>query len=298
MNAGLEQLIIKVEQYTPHSEKWQLTLTRLVDEMLRTRKVARPLIGQPLFGIYKEIYEQVRQILLHDISEEVDKYKSTGIPLRVWVKAVLNQSFRKILDDQQLKNLAIEAQKHPPHSELRQYSLRELIEAIYRSGRLCHPHRQLCSPQLYELIYEEAVSTTLIYVCQKIDNYDPERGDKKFMNWVNFRLDKVFLDIYFKLRDPKLVELPSLSDLDKLVQPEQGFSLVENICEKIEEDPENLFKNAHIRDRPDANFQTIALARCAGKSWEEISLDFNISISTLSVFFQRCCKKFRSQLSQ
>lgn len=79
-----------------------------------------------------------------------------------------------------------------------------------------------------------------------------------------------------------------------IVQQEEPPSLFERICEAIEEDAENLFKQAHIRNRPDANFQAIALARFSGKTWEEISAKLKISVSTLSVFFLRCCQKFRS----
>jgi hypothetical protein len=77
------------------------------------------------------------------------------------------------------------------------------------------------------------------------------------------------------------------------VQPEEPDSLFERVREDIEEDAKNIFKQAHIRNRPDANFQAIALARFARKSWEEISAEFEIPIPTLSRFFQRSCEKFR-----
>lgn len=185
----LEQLVTQTQRYAPQSQERQLALTRLVDEILRSRKVARPPIGQPLFGIYQEIYKQVRQQLLDDISKDFDNYNPTCIPVRAWVNNKRNQTFRKILDDEQLKNMAIEAQRYPPNTELRQYALGELVEAIRLSGKLAHPHqKRFSSPQFYELLYEEAVNKTLTYVCRKIHTYDPERGDKKFMNWVNFRL--------------------------------------------------------------------------------------------------------------
>lgn len=42
----------------PPTEEQQSALTRLVDEMLRSRKIGRPPIGQPLFGVYPETYKQ------------------------------------------------------------------------------------------------------------------------------------------------------------------------------------------------------------------------------------------------
>jgi hypothetical protein len=295
----LKQLVQQAQQHVPQSEERQFALTRLVDEILRSRKVARLPRYQPLFGIYKDTYEQVRQKLLHDIDEKLDNYNPTLTPVGLLVNDLQNRTYQEVLKDEQLKKLAIEAQQYPPNTELRQYALGELIEAIRRSGKLAHPHRERFSPQFYDLIYEEAINKTLTYVCRKINTYDPNRGErKKFMNWVNFRLDRYIIESYYEFRDPRLSELPSLSDLEMIVQQEEPPSLFEMVREQIEEDTEHLFQQAHIKNRPDANFQAIALARLSGKTWDEISAEFQISISTLSVFYQRCCNKFCSQFKQ
>jgi DNA-directed RNA polymerase specialized sigma24 family protein len=276
-----------------------LAITQLVDKILRSRKIGRPPIGQPLSGVYQEIYEQVRQQLLHKVGEELSNYNPTRTPVRTWVNTLRNHAFRTALDDVLLKKLALEAQRHPPHSDLRQHALGELVEAIRLSGKLSRPHRTRFSPQFYDLLYEEAVNKTLIYVCRKIDKYDPERGqDKKFMTWVNFRLDRVILETSRDFKDPKLVDLPSLNDLEERLPSYESPSLFDKVRESIEEDAKNLFKQTHIRNHMDANFQAIALARFSGQSWEEISAKFGIPLPTLSSFFQRCCEKFRSQFRQ
>lgn len=298
MDERLEQLVTEVQRYAPQSKERQLALIRLVDEILRSRKIARSPIGQPLSGVYRELYEQVRQQLLRDIERVIDNYKPTSINARMWVNTLRNQAFRTILNDAQLKNLAIEAQRHSPHTELRQYALGELIEAIRLSGKLIRPHRTRFSPQFYELLYEEAVNKTLTYICRKIDTYDPERGEQKFMNWVNFRLDRVVVEACREFREPNSMSLPSLAELEEIVKPEEPPSLFERVRESLDEDAENIFKNTHIRNRPDANFSAIALARFSGKSWEDISAEFQIPLPTLSRFFQRCCEKFRSKFRQ
>ena len=272
-----------------------MALTQLVNEILRSRKIGRPPIGQPLSGVYRDIYEQLQQQLLHKVGEELNHYNPTRTPVRTWVNTLRTHAFRTVLDDGQLKNLALEAQRHPPHTELRQHALGELIEAIRLSGKLSRPHRARFSSQFYELLYEEAVNKTLIYVCRKIDNYDPERGQvKKFMNWVNFRLDRDILDTSRKFSDPPgKVPLPP----DPFIPFPQNNSpsLFDKVRELIEEDAKNIFNRAHVRNHPEANFQVIALARFSGKSWEEISSEFRISVPTLSSFFQRCCEKFRPE---
>jgi DNA-directed RNA polymerase specialized sigma24 family protein len=296
MDERLEQLVTQAQRHAPESEGRQLVLTQLVDEILRSRKICRPLGSQPLFGVYQEIYEQVRQQLMYEVGEQLNQYNPKQTPVRIWTNTLRKQAFRTILDDTQLKKLAIEAQRHAPHTDLRQYALGELVEAIRLSGKLCRPHRASFSPQFYNLLYDEAVNKTLTYVCLKIHKYDPERGNKKFMNWVNFRLEKVFIESCHK--DPNIKDLPSLASLEEIVQPEEPPSLFERVRECLEEDVGNIFKQAHIRNRPDANFSAIALARFSGKSWEDISAEFGIPLPTLSRFFQRSCEKFRSQFNQ
>jgi DNA-directed RNA polymerase specialized sigma24 family protein len=299
MDERLEQLVTQAKRHAPQTEGWQLAITQLVDKILRSRKIGRPPIGQPLSGVYQEIYEQVRQQLLHKVGEELSNYNPTRTPVRTWVNTLQNHAFRTVLDDAQLKKLALEAQRHPPHTELRQHALGELVEAIRLSGKLGHPHRTRFSPQFYDLLYEEAVNKTLTYVCRKIDKYDPERGqDKKFMTWVNFRLDRVIIETSREFRDPIITDLPSLTDLEERCKSDESPSLFDKVRESIEEDAKNLFKQAHIRNHMNANFQAIALARFSGQSWEEISAKFGIPLPTLSSFFQRCCEKFRSQFRQ
>ncbi len=296
MDERLERLVTEAQRHAPQTKGWQLALNQLVDEILRSRKICRPPIGQPLSGVYKEIYEQVRQQLLRDVSHELDNYNPTGIPVRTWTNTLRNQAFKIILDDVQLSNLAIEAQRQPPHSELRKYALGELIEAIRLSGKLAHPHRARFSPQFYDLIYDEAVNKTLTYVCRKIDKYDPERG--QLITWVNFRLDRIVIESCREFKAPNIQDLPSLPALEEIVQPEEPPSLFERIRECLEEDAENIFKQVYIRNRPDANFSAIALARFSGQSWEDISAKFRIPLPTLSRFFQRSCEKFRGKFKQ
>ncbi len=296
MDERLEKLVTEAQQHAPQTQEQQLALTQLVEEILRSRKIGRAPIGQPLSGVYQEIYETVQQQLLHNVSEALDNYNPKHIPVRVWANTLRNQAFRTILDDAQIKKLAIEAQQHPPHTELRQHAIGELVEAIRLSGKLCRPQLTRFSPQFYDLLYDEAVNKTLTYVCRKINTYDPERGNKKFMNWVNFRLERVFIETYQEVNSPNIGNLPSLADLEEIVQPEEPPSLLERVVETLKEDAENLFKKTHVRTRPDANFQSIALSRFSGKTWEEISSELKIPLPTLSSFFQRCCEKFRSKL--
>ena len=300
VRAQLEQLVNEAQQHISQTEMRGKAITQLVDEILRSRKICRQ-GTQPLSGIYHEIYQQLRQQLLHDVDQEIDNYNMKTLPVREWANLLRDNAFKEVLDDTQLKKLALEAQRHPPNTELRQQALIELVNAILISGKLSRPHSWISPYSFYNLIYEEAVNQTLLYVCQKIDNFkaESESGqERKFITWVNFRLDKMVLEAYGKFRQQKATEIPSLSDLANMAQPEFQNNSADLLIKYIERDVDNQFKNEHVRNFPQANFQTIALARLSGKTWEEMSKEFGVEVPTLSSFFRRTCQKFYPQLQE
>lgn len=301
MDERLKKLVIEAQQYTCQTEKRQNALTQLVDEILRSRKICRH-GSQPLFGIYHEIYQQLRQQLLHDVDQEINTYNMKTLPVREWANLLRDNVFKEVLDDTQLKKLALEAKGHPPYSESRQQALIELVNALLLSGKLSHPHCWISPYSFYKLIYEEAVNQTLGYVCQKIDNFKPvnEKSgqEQKFITWVNFRLDKMVLEAYGKFKKQNATEIPTLSDLENIAQPEDQNDSTDLLIKYIERDVDNRFKNEHIRNYPQANFQTIALATVSGKTWDEMSKEFGVKVPTLSSFFRRTCQKFAPQLQE
>jgi DNA-directed RNA polymerase specialized sigma24 family protein len=288
----LTQLAIAAQKHPPQTEERQITIAHLVNEILRSRLICRPLGTRPLCNSQANIYQQVRQILYQAVDREVDRYRPEWLCAQSWTNTLRDRAFRQVLDDALLKQLALEIQSLPVRSEQRQHLLGELIQAIRLSGKMCRPHRQKFVPAFYELLYEEAVSETLLYICRNLDKYDPQRGNKKFMTWVNFHLDKFVIECRRKFSDLETSFFPFLNEIEKMATPEDPFQLSDLLREYIEEDTEALFSSTKIANRPDANFRAIALARFAGKSWEEISLELGILIPTLSSFYRRCCRKF------
>ena len=295
MESRFTQLILVLQGKSPGVAKQ--AFSDLVETMMRSRKIGRPPRGQPLTGIYKDICDRIHQQLIQALQDALDQELLDIDPH--WGYQLRDQATRDALTDPLLKGLALEAKRHAHPSPLRQHALLQLVEAIRVSGRLAHPHRAKFAPSFYDLLYEEAVNRTLVYVCQKIDTYDPDRGQaQKFMNWVNFRLDRMVIECRRQFSERHTQELPNLNDLERLSQPEPKSSLARDVQDYIAADRDNLFKSTHIRKRPDANFQAIALARFADQSWEEISTQFDIKIPTLSSFFQRCCDKFSDQFRE
>jgi DNA-directed RNA polymerase specialized sigma24 family protein len=298
MSEQLEQKFIQAKQLNAQTVEGQKAFTQLVEEILRWRTICRPLMGESLTEAQITIYEQLKQQLLLHLSEQINFYHSDKIPIKIWATGLLHQALKDCLTDDLLKKFAIEIQKISPNTVLHRHLLGELIEAIKLSGKLCQAHREKFTPNFYELLYEEAMIRTFAYICKNIHQYDPDRGEKqKFMNWVNFRLDRLVIECRREFNDLKVEALPTLTDLEN-ISMSAADSLLEETIQYIESDPNDHFKQEHIRNRPDANFQAVALARLSGNSWEEISAQYDIRMSTLSSFFQRCCTKFRPQFQK
>lgn len=207
----------------------------------------------------------------------------------------MNQTVFEQLDEQ-LKQLATIAQQHPPLTKGRQLALTKLVNGIVQSGRLCHPQAGKFIG-IYEDIYDEALQELLLYICQNIDKYNPQRGS--VIAWCNVLLERRF----FKEAIPKILgkqdlKKMSLSELDNFTSPEESPSLTELLKECIAQDSENLFKKEHIENHPQANFQTLALLRIRGKSWKEIAAECDLKISTVSSFYYWCLTKFSAKLKE
>ena len=217
--------------------KRQLVISRIAAIVMRSRPLCRQFNGTPLTGVYQEIYDLVKKQLLSQIEQKLIDYQKQNQTKRSLSKIkkltpkdlykMQTQTFQQILNHEQLKKLAISAQQYLPNSELRTYALTELIKGIKLSGKLCHPHVNKFPYYLYQSFYEEALTETMVYVCLNIDLYDPERGDKKFMNWVNFKLDKFMLKSYTQYNKYLEYNLPSFYDLEQISQPPQPFDLAE-----------------------------------------------------------------------
>lgn len=207
----------------------------------------------------------------------------------------MNQTGRDKLDEQ-LKQLALVAQQHAPLTQARQLALGQLIQTILQSGRLCRPQRGKFANR-YEEIYEEARQELLFYVCQHIDNYNPERGE--VMAWCNVLLERRFFrEAIPRVLDKQGIQQITLSDLDNLALPEEPPVLAEIIQEYIKSDPENLFKTVHIKEHPEASFQALSLERLQGKTWKEISEKMGIKVPTLNRFYYRCLERFTFNLKK
>lgn len=293
--------LLQQVQTTKSSKQQESVINQIAVMILRSRPICRRFNGEPLNGVYQEIYLQAKeQLLAHlrqhlirsDLSVNGQQLLNRQPLNPVSLYAIQTEIFQGILNDSTLKKMGISAQNFLVNSELRTYALTELIKAIQLSRKLRRPHNNKFSANLYHLLYQEALTETFTYICLKIDSYDPNRGQGKFMNWVNFNLDKFILKCYERYNKYGKYELSPVQELEKFGQPVNSPDLSKLLRQYLRQDPDKIFQTAHIKSRPDANFSQIALAKFSGKSWTEISQQLDIPVPTLSSFYNRWCRRF------
>ncbi|MFB8788416.1 MAG: sigma factor-like helix-turn-helix DNA-binding protein [Potamolinea sp.] len=206
--------------------------------------------------------------------------------------------------DQLLKHLAVEAQQHPSGTLKRQIALGKLLNEIQKSGRLTRPTLASQFRGSYEEIYAVAKQRLFQYICEKIDNYDQNR---EVLQWANFILETRFPDAIREVTqicknlDLTKVERLTLDDLEKEGMSEAttaSDSDEQDIKKYLKEDLEGIFREAHIRDNPQANFQFISLQIAEGYSYKEIAEKIGIPYQTLNSFYKRTLAKFKPKIEE
>lgn len=204
------------------------------------------------------------------------------------------------LHEKQIQMLALKAQKYLPQSSQRQQAIGQLIDRICRSPKLGHPQKGLWAAGFYTDIYHEALQKTLLEVCQKIELYNPQYP---VMAWVNFRLNKQFINVVNDYRRKGITDIPktkqkeaicspNLADLERHIST-QNFSDEQNLLKEfIEQDPERLMAAEFLRNRPFVTFKVLAKAKfIEERSWVEMAAEFDVPPTTLCSFFYRRLKK-------
>ena len=215
---------------------------------------------------------------------------------------------REMLEiDVLLQELALSAQSLPIGSRERRMVLAKLVQTIQTSGRLGHPLKGRFKG-FYNEIYLEALQRLFLHLCERIEDFDPKKGT--VLDWANFLLSRRFMIAasreYLPVMpdgvDPKSVVRLSVSDLDHYPQfshhNQSNAMQGQEVRELLISDPTGVFCQTHVANRPEANFQRIALQRLDGFSWQEISEQLGVSIPTLSSFYQRALDKLGPMLRE
>src|SRR5919199_2010077 len=193
--------------------------------------------------------------------------------------------------EERLDSLVTEACNHPPGSAARQKNLTRIIRLI--APKLWREHTPY---------YQDALQQTWIYFCQNICEgktgkaYDPDRGT--IVTWLNYSLKKRLQDLSdaARKRQEKFVS-QRLDDsneafdlLENIPAEPDVLPLLEQVKQWVEADPDGELSRIHITNRPDMTAQLLILRRLPPEtSWKDLAAEFNLSMSTLSSFYQRQC---------
>ena len=195
-----------------------------------------------------------------------------------------------------IRQLVQKACQYPPGHVIRQQCLTKIIELIERSGKLWHENTPY---------YEDALQQTWIYFCLNIceagtgEQYDPDRSS--VITWLNRYLKWRLQDFRMAQQTQKIKHISGCLPGALIKTRDVTANLAANpdippILEDTriwaETDATGELRKTYVQDRPDVNCQTLILRRLPPESsWEELSSEFDMAISTLSSFYQRQCIK-------
>jgi hypothetical protein len=198
--------------------------------------------------------------------------------------------------EEHLRGLVTEACEHPPGSLVRQKKLTQII--------------RLTSNKLWKenvSYYQDALQQTWVFFCQNIcesktgGRYDPDRGS--VATWLNAYLKRRLQDFYIHEQEQKskvasgqvVVSKSGASEetipvIDTLPAPPDVPPILDAVKTWAETDPEGELRRIHIEGYPQVNCQMLILRRLPPETgWKELSEELELSISTLSSFYQRQC---------
>lgn len=192
--------------------------------------------------------------------------------------------------EERLHLLVTEACKHRAGSAQRQKNLTQII--------------RLVSPKLWREntpYYQDALQQTWIYFCQNIcagiENtgtpYNTERSS--VITWLNFYLKRRLQDFY--IESTKAPKKPVLEEGNNTLDLIENYPanpdvppLLDEVRQWVESDADGELRSIYITHRSDVTAQFLILRRLPPEtSWKDLAAELNLSISTLSSFYQRQC---------
>jgi DNA-directed RNA polymerase specialized sigma24 family protein len=205
------------------------------------------------------------------------------------------------MEDETLRQKALEVQRHPPNSAERRHALSQLVRLIWISPDLGHPYRNVCPISLYEDIRNEAILRIMSEIPNRIDQYQPQYS---VMQWVNGLLRYRLLDVWQEYKNAGITHAPrrgsqrepvivrSLDQLQLDWAAEPSLSDSDEMRQFIAEDPEHRL-NKHIGKYPTATLKFLFLAMLDGLTWDEIAKMFDPPIpkTTVCSFVHRNLRK-------
>ncbi|MBE9188108.1 hypothetical protein IQ270_26590 [Microcoleus sp. LEGE 07076] len=199
--------------------------------------------------------------------------------------------------DDLLKQLAIAAKNYPAKTLGRQQAVTKFMREIDKYKIVNCPRNTNFSPENYRKICAEARPMFLLRICREIHNYRPEN---KVSQWLNFLMVKCFQEA-----TPKVIgrrDLPTLyygdmelifNQMEKQQLQNESYQIGPALLDLIAEDPGDIFQGEAMKKYPHVNFKFLLVKIVIeDESWQHLSNELGVSVSSLSSFYQRCLERF------
>lgn len=185
--------------------------------------------------------------------------------------------------DDSLCSLIVQTCQYPPGSIQRQIGMTQIVRAILKSGKLWQENTPY---------YEDALQQTWLYFCRNLCEANTAQSYDPTISSVTTWLDKY---LKRRLQDYRQELLVQNQSLDKettptLIAPPPVPPILEEVKKWATTDVDGELRNIHIRGHPKVTCQMLILRRLPPRtSWEELSKEFNLPVTTLNSFYRRQC---------
>lgn len=231
----------------------------------------------------------------------------------------LNKIFqKKLIGDDVINGLAVEAKRTPANSNDRIRIIQVLSKAIYIGGVFKRTglgdNKLNLSSTDFKNAYVEAKGEATRYVLSRIDDYDE---NKSFMALINYWMPNKFKDAattiiglkksQAKVEEDKQVRFypqdpTSASFTNQVEENSESFSSCLNselIRQTIEKDPKNILGKPIRKDRPEITLQKVLLAKnWDGKTFQDLSNEWGIPYNTIRSFYLRELERIKFELAE
>ncbi len=176
--------------------------------------------------------------------------------------------------------------QHPPDSLDRQRGLTQVVQAIIKSGKLW----QDSSPD-----YDDALQQTWLYLCRNLceattakQAYDPDRSS--VITWLDRYLKQRLEDLRREGYQKSNTASLDAENTPTPIAPPPVPPILDEVKEWVRIDANGELSRTHVKGHPEVNCQTLILRRLPPRhSWEDLSKEFGVPITTLNSFYRRQC---------
>lgn len=264
-NSTLTHLGCAAQALSPSSEPRREALNDLIEAIKLSEQLSKKRSFEPN-------YEEAIALTLSHVYQKIDQFDAARAPLMAWVNYWLGIYLQQV--DQ--------AEQDP-------FARAHMGKRIRTKAKLKRHLRQVKTTSLWLWLRLAIVSgptkarvnpAILLVWCVWLSAQIRQCPDQA---------DALLLALVDRLLFPAVAMAP-LDDQDVAASADQPPSLSEQIRQYIREDPCDRCQ-VHIQKRPDITFQAIALARIDGVAWRILADRWDLSISTLSNFYQHQLKQ-------